>query len=213
MVVVEGSAERVERVIASLDISSNSRRAMLIDDWMPAYDAVERHSMLVDAPAERIWAVARTLDLSRSPVVRVLFALRSVGGLFSPRRKDGRALGTTMEGLRESGFVVLEERPGEEMLLGLVGRFWRLSGGIVRVTAEGFRAFDRPGYATATWNFTLVPEGGRMRLATETRVRCTDDASRRAFLRYWRLVGPFSALIRMEMLRTLRRAAERPSPG
>lgn len=183
---------------------------MLIDDWMPTYDAVERHSTRVDAPAERIWAVAQTLDLSRSPVVRVLFALRSAGGLFTGRRKDARALGTTLERLRENGFVVLEERPEEELLLGLVGRFWRLSGGIERVTAEEFRAFDRPGYATAAWNFTLAPEGGRMRLATETRVRCTDDASRRAFLRYWRLVGPFSALIRMEMLRTLRRSAERP---
>ena len=186
---------------------------MLIDDWMPAYDAVERHSTLVDAPAERIWAAARTLDLSRSPIVRVLFALRSAGGLFTARRKDRQPLGTTLERLKAGGFVQLEEKPGEELLLGLVGRFWRIDGGIVRVTPEEFRAFDRPGYAMATWNFTLAPEGGRMRLATETRVRCTDAASRRAFLRYWRLVGPFSALIRMEMLRTLRRAAERPAPS
>jgi len=185
---------------------------MLIDDWMPAYDAVERHSTRVDASAERVWAVARTLDLSRSPIVRVLFALRSLGGIFTARRKDARALGTTLDRLRGSGFVLLEQRPNEELLMGLVGRFWRIDGGVVRVTAEEFRAFHHPGYATATWNFTLAPEGGRTRLATETRVRCTDDASRRAFLRYWRLVGPFSALIRMEMLRTLRRAAERPTP-
>lgn len=185
---------------------------MLIDDWMPAYDAVERHSTLVDASAERVWAVAQSLDLSRSPIVRVLFAMRSLGGIFAPRRKE-RALGTTMEGLKASGFVLLEQRPNEEFLMGLVGRFWRIDGGIVRVTAEEFRAFDRPGYATAAWNFTLAPETGRMRLATETRVRCTDDASRRAFLRYWRLVGPFSALIRIEMLRTLRRAADHPAPS
>jgi hypothetical protein len=185
---------------------------MLIDQWMPAYDAVERHSTLVDASVERVWAAAQSLDLSRSPIVRVLFALRSLGGIFAPRRKE-RALGTTLEGLKANGFVVLDEKPGEELLLGLVGRFWRIDGGIVRVTAEEFRAFHRPGYATATWNFTLAPEAGRMRLATETRVRCTDDASRRAFLRYWRLVGPFSGLIRMEMLRTLRRAAEHPTPS
>ncbi len=186
---------------------------MLIDDWMPVYDAAERHSTLVDASAERVWAAAQSLDLSRSPLVRVLFALRSAGGVFTARRKGERGLGSTLEGLKANGFVVLDERPGEELLLGLVGRFWRLNGGIVRVTAAEFRAFHRPGYATATWNFTLAPEAGRMRLATETRVRCTDAASRRAFLRYWRLVGPFSGLIRMEMLRTLRRAAEHPAPG
>jgi len=44
-------------------------------------------------------------------------------------------------------------------------------------------------------------------VATETRIRCTDDASRRAFLRYWRVIRPFSGLIRMEMLRSIRCAA------
>jgi len=181
---------------------------MLIDGWMPAYDAVERHETTVDAPPARVWAALRTLDLSRSPVVRVLFALRSLPALFSGKTRE-KALGTTMERLQENGFVLLEEKPEEEVVLGVVGRFWRPSGGIVRVSAEEFRAFDRPGYAMGAWNFTLAPLGGRVRLATETRVRCTDDASRRAFLRYWRLVGPFSGLTRIEMLRTLRKAAER----
>jgi hypothetical protein len=40
-------------------------------------------------------------------------------------------------------------------------------------------------------------------------VRCTDEGSRRAFRRYWLLVGPFSALIRRLWLREVRRAAER----
>ncbi|HEX8694228.1 MAG TPA: hypothetical protein VF746_17540 [Longimicrobium sp.] len=181
---------------------------MLIDDWMPAYDVVERHATAVAAPRERVWTAVRTLDLARSPVVRVLFALRSLPGLFAGRGRR-RALGVTMDGLLRSGFVLLDERPGEEVVLGLVGRFWRAAGGIVRVTPAELRAFDRPGYAVAAWNFTLADEGGRVRLATETRVRCTDEASRRRFRRYWRLVGPFSGLIRVEMLRTLRRAAER----
>jgi hypothetical protein len=45
-------------------------------------------------------------------------------------------------------------------------------------------------------------------VATETRIVCTDEASRRAFLRYWRVIRPFSGLIRLEMLRLLRNAAE-----
>jgi hypothetical protein len=181
---------------------------MLIDGWMPAYDAVERHETVVDAPPARVWAAMRTLDLSRSPLVRVLFALRSLPGLFS-RGAPKKALGTTMDRLRESGFVLLEEKEEEEVVLGLVGRFWRPTGDLVRMSPEEFRAFDRPGFAMGAWNFTLAPEDGRVRLATETRVRCTDEAARRSFLRYWRVVGPFSGLIRMEMLRTLRKAAER----
>ncbi|HEX2092193.1 MAG TPA: hypothetical protein VHG28_07305, partial [Longimicrobiaceae bacterium] len=83
-----------------------------------------------------------------------------------------------------------------------------LSGGIVRVGAEEWRAWERPGYARAAWNFTVAPNAdGTVHLATETRVRCTDAASRRRFLRYWRVVGPFSGWIRREMLQAVRKAA------
>lgn len=181
---------------------------MLIDEWMPAWDAQERHETRIRAPNERVWRAVRTLDLAASPVVKALFALRSIPALFSRQRRD-RALGTTLEALQRNGFVLLDERPGEELLLGLAGRFWRPSGGVLRLTADEVRAFDRPGYAVATWNFTLADDGDAVRLATETRVRCTDDASRRSFRRYWAIVGPFSALTRREMLRTLRRACER----
>jgi len=178
----------------------------LIDTWMPTWDAVERHQTHVRAPREAVWRAARTLDFARSPVVRALFALRSLPGLCS--RGPRRALGGTLDGLLRSGFVLLGERPGEELLLGLVGRFWRPDGGIVRLTADELRTFDRPGYAVATWNFTLAADHGGSRLATETRVRCTDAAARRSFRRYWAVVGPFSGLIRREMLRSIRRAAE-----
>ena len=62
--------------------------------------------------------------------------------------------------------------------------------------------------AVAAWNFTVLPTDEGSLLATETRVRCTDDAARRSFARYWRVVRPFSGLIRTEALRAIRRTAE-----
>jgi hypothetical protein len=112
-----------------------------------------------------------------------------------------------MEGLLRSGFVVLDEAPGDEIVLGLVGRFWSPTGGLLRVDPAEFAGFDRPGYAVAAWNFTLRGDGP-VTLATETRVRLTDDGARRRFRPYWALVGPFSGLTRREMLRVVRRAAE-----
>lgn len=180
----------------------------LIDDWMPAYDVAADYATEVAAPVERVWAALRTVDFGRSPVVRALFALRSLPGLLAGRGRR-RSLETSLDRLPASGFVLLDERPREELLLGLAGRFWKPTGGVVRVTPDEFRAFDRPGYALATWNFTAEARAdGRTRLATETRVRCTDQASRRRFRRYWRLIGPFSGLIRVEMLRMVRREAE-----
>jgi hypothetical protein len=181
----------------------------LLDHWLPTYDVVERHSTRVRAPAERVWRVARELDFGRSPLIRTLFLLRSLPGLLT-RGCTAPALGATLPGLLRSGFVLLGEREGEEMVLGLVGRFWTARGGVERVTPGEFQAWDRPGYARAAWSFSLSADAdGAVRLSTETRVLCTDAGSRRRFLRYWRLVGPFSGLIRMEMLRAVRKAAER----
>jgi hypothetical protein len=183
---------------------------MLIDEFMPEPQFAERHAVRVAAPPERAWEAVRKLDLRGSLLVRGLFALRSVPALFSGHRPKGRpaGLGSTMEGLLRSGFVLLAERPPREIVLGLTGRFWTPAGGISRVEADEFRAFDRPGLALAAWNFTVLPTDEGSLVATETRVRCTDAAAHRSFARYWRVIRPFSGLIRREALRAIRRAAE-----
>lgn len=182
---------------------------MLIDEFMPEPQFAERHAVRVAAPPERAWEAVRNLDLRGSLVVRALFALRSVPALFAGDRGRGRALGCTLDGLLDSGFVLLAERAPREIVLGLAGKFWTPSGRISRVEADEFRDFDRPGLALATWNFTVLPTDEGSLVATETRVRCTDAAARRSFARYWRVIRPFSGLIRREALRAIRRAAER----
>lgn len=62
--------------------------------------------------------------------------------------------------------------------------------GTVRIVA-GFRAEP-------------LPAEGSL-LVTETRVAAVDEPARRAFLRYWRLVGPFSGLVRRRWLAAVRR--------
>lgn len=183
---------------------------MLIDEELPTFDVAERHQLVVRAQAARVYAVVRRLDLSGSRVVRGLFALRGVPARLTGRGRGPSPLGLTLdELLQRGGFVLLAERPGEELLLGLVGRFWTTSGALQRVDPAGFRAFDRPGFAKAVWNFHLAPAGqGKTLLSTETRVLCLDPASRRSFRRYWRLIRPFSGLIRRIALREIRRRAE-----
>jgi hypothetical protein len=185
---------------------------MLIDDHLPNADFAERHALRVHAPPERAYAAARRLDLSGSLLVKALFGLRSLPGLFTGKGlRRGEGLGTTMDRLLRNGFVLLDERPPHEFVLGLVGRFWTPAGGIERIDAAKLRGFDKPGMAVAAWNFTILPTDEGSLVATETRVRCTDDDARRSFGRYWRVVKPFSGLIRMEALRAIRRTAESSS--
>jgi hypothetical protein len=111
-------------------------------------------------------------------------------------------------GLAEAGFIPLADTD-EELLVGIVGRFWTPGGGLRPLSGEEFCRFDEPGYAKATWNFAVEPVAeGVTRLTTETRVTCTDRSARRRFRAYWAVVGPFSGLIRTRALRQIKVAAE-----
>ena len=180
----------------------------LIDEFLPAYDVRSRHGTDVHASPKRTYEAVRELDMSGSLLIRTLFRLREVPARSLGRTAPYAALGLTLEGLLDAGFTLLGERAGEEIVLGVIGRFWRVAGDIQRVDPEAFRSFERPGYAKAVWNFRVVPRGDVTRLLTETRVLCTDDASRRKFRLYWTVIGPFSGLIRWEILRSVKKRAE-----
>lgn len=186
---------------------------MLIDGFLPAADFSERHALRVNASPERAYAAVRGLEGGGGWITRVLFALRSIPARLAGKRglvDDGSR--PALDALLRAGFVLLAEDAPREIVLGLTGRFWRPAGDIRRVEADAFRTFREPGMAVAAWNFTVLPAERGSLVVTETRVRCTDDAARRSFGRYWRIVGPFSGLIRRDMLRAVRRAAER-GPG
>lgn len=190
---------------------------MLLDQCLPRSHFAERHAATIAASPADALAALRRLDLRRSLVTRALFLLRSLPGLVLARRETAErfltghgSLPLTIESIQTAGFVVLGEELEREIVLGTIGRFWKASGGVRRFGAQEFAAFDEPGWAKAAWNFRVEPaEGGRTVLTTETRVLCTDERSRRAFRRYWLLIRPFSGLIRLEMLRLIRREAER----
>ena len=165
---------------------SSGARTALIDDYMPSFDAVERHAVVVRAPPAEVYAALRTVDFGSSVVIRALLALRALpGGLVGGRTRGATPRARpalTLDTVLRNGFVLLAEAPNRELLLGVAGRFW---------------------------NFTVCADVRGTRLATETRVQCADPGSRRRFRAYWLLVRPFSGLIRRRMLAAVRRAEER----
>ncbi|MBI5583930.1 MAG: hypothetical protein HY892_08915 [Deltaproteobacteria bacterium] len=171
---------------------------MLIDHYLPHYDIQARYAIDIRAPLPRVYEAARRLDLKASRVARTLFRLRGL-----PETN------LALEGMLNWGFVLLADEPEREIVLGLIGRFWVRSPQIESVPAEAFVDFIRPGTAKAVMNLAFDNQpAGTVRLSTETRVGCSDDASRRSFRRYWRLIGPFSGLIRREWLRRIKKQAE-----
>ena len=181
---------------------------MGLDEFMPVYDFNEVHSTQVAAPPDEVMAAVRSLRARDVPVLVALMAIRSVPGRLRGRRPPRRE-GTILESFLSGGFITLAEPPGE-LVVGAVGRFGRASGNIRRVEAAAFVPFDEPGYAKAAFNMHAQAQpGGTTLLTTETRIQGTDATARRSFGRYWRLIHPGSAAIRLAWLRAIRRRAER----
>jgi len=181
----------------------------LIDELIPRFDALERHTLIISAAPAEVYAALKRTDLRRSWIVQLLLFLRGVPAALTGRslRRSGPM---TLDAMSAGGFVVLGERPGRELALGVVGRFWTPTGQILPVGRDAFAAFAQPGYAKAVWDFRVTPEpGARSRLSTETRILCTDAASRRRFRRYWRVIRPFSGLIRIALLHAVAREVRR----
>lgn len=179
----------------------------LIDEFMPEWDQRERHTKVVQAPPARVEAALRDLRARDLPLTRLLMGIRT---LLAPRRPP--ADGPLLDEILRMGFTVLAEAPRQEVVLGVAGRFWRpRADGIDPLDGpDAFRAYRRPGSVKATWNFVLAPEGAATRVTTETRIAATDEAGRRKFALYWRIVMPGSALIRRDMLRVLATRAREP---
>jgi hypothetical protein len=193
---------------------------MVLDDLMPRYDVVERHRTLVRAAPADVYAAIRVADLSGGVLTRALLALRAIPAVLIAFTRAPRATvialrtrprrGTSLADFERAGFHVVAERAPEELVIGLLGRFWTPRGDLCAgVTEDTFRTAPPAGMALAAWNFTVIArEHGHSELRTETRVWCAPDARRR-FRMYWLIVRPGSGLIRRSMLRAIRRTAER----
>jgi hypothetical protein len=182
---------------------------MLIDSFAPNPDVVETHSITIDASRDAVYRALWTAALS-SPVIKLLLSLRSLPGFVARGfRSFPRSQKITLHTLLDSGFGLLAEEPGQEVVLGLTGRFWRPVGNLSPFNRADFDHPVPTGFAHAIWNFQIIEDAGRSILSTETRVVCGDEASRRKFRAYWLIVRPFSGLIRLLMLRAVKRDCEK----
>jgi hypothetical protein len=171
----------------------------LIDAVLPRWDAQELHGADVAAPPDATWAAVQAVTLRELPLTCLLMWFRSLG----------RTAGLDRTFLDAAEFLTPLREAGHDKVVGLIGRPWHLRPRMVRFAdAEEFAAFDRPGYVRAATDLRVEPAAGGSRVTTETRILATDPAARRQFMRYWRVVGLGSALIRRDLLRAVRRRAE-----
>lgn len=192
---------------------SSSLAETELDRLLPTYDFRERHARVVAAAPELVYRALHDVTLGEMPLVRPLFALRSLparfvrrGGL--PRTSDAPILAQMID----FGFAILAEQPPRELVAGEISKPWTLKGARPLPSirdAAGFAAFDRAGFVKVAMNFGVVEHDDGTLLTTETRILATDPRSRRNFGRYWFVIRLGSGAIRRSWLRAIARRAER----
>jgi hypothetical protein len=194
-----------------------------LDGLIPEPQRREVDHVDVSAPADRAWSIVRYGDLTRSPIVRALFAVRTLPGRLRGRVEEPVALriDDIASGDRP-GFRLLAESE-REVALGAIGKVWEPDIPFADVrTAEEFARFHEPGNAKVAWALRVLPRGETSsRIEVEVRVSATDEESWRKFQRYFRLIGPASRWIRHHLLASYARDLgapesaenERPLPG
>jgi hypothetical protein len=196
---------------------------MLVDEFLPVYDVSDAVATVVDADVAATWDALMEVDLidvgRRHPLVAALGALRILPELVS-QLLHGEAPRRAPERLRlrdtptlpqdQGGWILLGERPRDEIALGLVGKFWRPVIAYAKVSADTFRSFDEPGYAKTIYSLSArAIDERRTLLSGVMRTATTDDRARRWFRRYWTLgVGSGAHVLVSALLDVTREIAE-----
>jgi hypothetical protein len=196
---------------------------VLAEDFLPVYDVSDEVATVVDADSHTVWDALMNADLlevgKRAPLAGVLGALRMLPEIVS-HLLHGERPSHAPESMRlreladmppaQGGWILLGERPGEEIALGLVGKFWRPVIEYAQVSADRFSHFDEPGYAKTIYDLTVRPlPDGRSMLSGLMRTATTDQHARRWFRRYWTFgVGSGAHVLVHALLETVRDTAE-----
>ena len=196
----------------------------LVDEYLPTYDISDAVATIVSADAATTWNALMELDLievgHKRPVVAVLGAVRALPDLIDqllrgekpiPPPRPMRLRDTTAIRLGEGGWVLLGERPNDEIALGLVGKFWRPVIKFANVSAGEFRNFSEPGYAKTIYSLSVrALDARRTLLSAVMRTATTDEVARRWFRRYWTFgVGSGAHLLVQAVVDLARVDAER----
>lgn len=171
-----------------------------LDRVLPEFDRGERHEIRVKGSVDQVSHAVEEVTFSDIRGFQTLMSLRARRRVTLPPRQ----VLATMTGPR-GGFTQLA-RTNVEFVAGNIGRPWADARPMAVKNAEEFRSFAVPGYAKIAFNMRVeAAEPGWCKVSTETRIRATDQAARSAFTRYWRVVYPGSALMRVMWLDAVER--------
>lgn len=187
-----------------------------LDEILAEYVLRKTSSIRVMRPPEVVFAAMQDLQPSDMPVAAFLGRLNAPGRAAAPEssRIPGQgprsAAFAFADPSERYGWVTLVHEAPRRIVVGLVGKFWRMDLGVRRMDSrEEFLQFSDPGYAKIVFEQRLESLRRGTRILAETRIAVTDPASARQFRWYWRAMGIGAHLTIRSLLHGIKRRAKR----
>ena len=178
-----------------------------LDEFAPAWQFHEVHTIRIAAPPARVFDAIKQIRADEILLFRTLTWVRRGGRQLPPSIMNAGSQRPLLEIATKGGFIWLaDDRPREVV----VGTVVAAPPGTARgtLTPGVFKMALPPGFALATMNFVVTPDGTNGSIVTtETRVFASSPSARRRFAVYWRVIYPGSAIIRRMWLRAIEQRA------
>lgn len=177
-----------------------------LDSSLPHYHFREHHQLLIPGELDVAVTACRELKIREvSSLIHCLTFLRSLPGKLlhqtPPSISDEQPFLTL---LNRNGFIILEDKP-QELVLGCIGKFWKLRPEILRLQSPAqFATFGDKDFAKVAVNLLFTTTPGGTVVSTETRIMVAEKKAHRAFAIYWVFIRLGSGLIRRLWLRAIR---------
>ena len=187
-----------------------SHRGDPLDPFIADPEIDEQHETRVRGPVAVAMKTLRELDVNRSPLVWLIFNLRTL-----PTRLRGGPVQWEYKGLVDQmlaiGWGVLAVIPDRLFVAGAITKPWEADVQFRALPPAEFERFDEPGYVKIVWTLEAdeLPSGHESIVRTRIRVKTTDPSARNRFRRYWAILSPGIILVHYEIVRLARRELKR----
>jgi hypothetical protein len=185
----------------------------------PAFDAVahgaqfrDQIAIVVKASPDGIFRALREIKLSEMKLAWLLGEIRYLPSRLAGRMPTLETNTPFFETLVAGGTLILQDDTPREVITGSAAQFHRVDQAPRRfATREAFDAFTNPEHEKLFMSVRVAPtvRRGEFWLVLEHATRALSANAERKFARYWRIIRPLGAFVSWQLLRAVRRRAER----
>jgi hypothetical protein len=189
----------------------------------PAFEATargaqfrDRIAIVVEAPPEAIFVALQNVTLRDMKWAWLLGDLRYLPSRLAGRMPVTESRRPFVKTLTDGGTLILRDDAPREMITGSAAQLHRMHQSPRRfATRDAFEAFDEPDHEKLFMSVRVAPTGrpGENWVVLEHATRALSPLAERKFARYWRAVRPMGAFVTWQLLRAVRRRAQRAAIG